>query len=96
MLYGVDGDRALRPIPKAEHSHQTGEQHRGAAGIANAKGAVGEVGHGGAERRGSDNRGPIEYGIEFSRENLRNDEGNQQGEEKRGAGEIAPEIKQSS
>src|SRR5215469_14726059 len=34
---GVDGNRSLRPIPKAEHGHEAKEKQRRAAGIADAE-----------------------------------------------------------
>ncbi len=88
--YGVDRDGAFRCIPQREHGHETGEEQRGAAGIADAQRAVGEIRHGGSEGGRGHDRAPIEERVEFFRHDLGDYQRNQQAEEQRGPGQIAP------
>ncbi len=87
---GVDGDRAERTVPEAQRGQQADQQHRCATGVSDPQGAVGEVGHGGAEcRRGHDGR-PVQRRMKFSRGDLQADQPDQGHQEQRGSGQIAP------
>ena len=77
-------------MPKREHADDAGEQKRGAAGIADAKRAISEIGHGRARGRRSDDGRPIKKSMKFLGHDLKADEHDEARQKERRPQEIAP------
>jgi len=87
---GVDIDRTLREAPQHQRCGEQQRQQCRAAGVADAERAVGEIGHGGTEGGGCDDRRPIEQGMESPRRDLRRDERDQRDEKQQASRQVTP------
>ncbi|KAG1253655.1 hypothetical protein G6F65_017375 [Rhizopus arrhizus] len=85
----ADRDRLLRQPPRQQHQCQAAGQQAGAGGVAQAKRAVEQVGHGGTGGAGGQHHRPEQYRVEAPRRQLHSQQAGEDGEQDGRAGHVA-------